>query len=187
MGQYDNDNYVIEVKLRDNVSDDRWEPLYKKSPSIREYKEYYKKTIVNSFNPTAERLIRFFMEYDNGVLYPDKFNFCEPVNKPFNESCIAQAVSYLANPAGCVYLKKSRFADIDIENKTFSFGWIDGVYSEPLVPLPNYLTIITVYFPKKKNTDLGFIIQLMKDIKSYFDADNGKVFYQATKEIIAEE
>ena len=87
----------------------------------------------------------------------------------------------------CQYVLRNSFADIDIENKTFSFGWIDGVYSEPLVPLPNYLTIITVYFPKKKNTDLGFIIQLMKDIKSYFDADNGKVFYQATKEIIAEE
>ena len=57
---------------------------------------------------------------------------------------------------------------------------------EPKVSLPEYLTTITVFFPKKKNTDLDFIIQLMKDIKEAFGADNGKVYYQATGEVIAE-
>lgn len=132
MGQYDNNNFIFEVKLKDNVSDNRWEPLYKTSPSIKDYKDYLKSVIVNSYNPIAERIIRFFIEYGNGVLKPDRFNCFEPVNKPFNEGCVAQAVSYLANPAGCVYLKRTRVVDVVIENKTFSFGWIDGFYKEIL-------------------------------------------------------
>ena len=187
MGQYDNNNFIIEVKLRDNVSDTRWEPLFKMRPSVSFFKNYYKKNIVISYSAGAERIIRFLIDYKGGILKPDKFNSFEPINKRFDENDISHSIGMLASPGGCLYLKKTGIAEIEIENKTFSLLWVDGVYSEPIAPLPDYLTIITIFFPKKKNTDIGFIIQLMKDIKSFFKADNGKVFYQATKEIIAEE
>lgn len=187
MGQFDTNNYIVKVRLKDNVSDERWAPLYKMSPSVKGYKYFVKNNIVISYNPTAERLIRFFIEYGGGILKPEIYNCYEPVSIPFLEDEMSRAIGMLAHPAGCVYLKKPRTAEIMIENKTFSFGWIDGVYTEPQAPLPEYLTIITVFFPKKKNTNLDFIIQLMRDIKEHFGADNGKVYDQATREVIVEE
>ena len=83
-----------------------------------------------------------------------------------------------------MYLKRTR--GIDIENNTHCLMWEDGQYLPPNRSLPDYLTTIKVSFAKKKKLDIEAIIQLMKDIKFEFGADNGKVYFQATGEIIAE-
>ena len=188
MGQYDRNNYIIEVKLKDNVSDRRFDAIKCMKPSIKEFKLLQSKLLSDypTYSKKAEELIKFFVEYRNGSIKPDRFNGWEPVNKLFDENHLEKPISMLAFPGGEVYLKKLRCVDVIIRNETFAFVWIDGEYMEPKVSLPEYLTTITVFFPKKKNTDLDFIIQLMKDIKEAFGADNGKVYYQATGEVIAE-
>lgn len=185
---YDGNSYILEVKLRDNVSDRRFDTIRQERPSIKEFKAFLKKLSENHaiYSERAEELIHFFVEYKGGIIKPDRYNGFEPVNKVFDENNLQDPISFLAFPSGCVYLKKKRVVDVEIENKTAGFVWSDGELIERKTPLPEYLTIITVYFPKKKNTDIDFIIQMMKDIKETFNADNGKVYYQATGEVIAE-
>lgn len=188
MGQWDYNNYIIEVNLRDNVSDQRFDSIRERKPTVKEFKKIEKEflAVAPVYTKKAEEIIRFFLRYKNVSLRPDKWNYWEPVNKIIDYSNISKLISGLASPGGGVYLKKTRGFEIEIENHTYSFIWEDGIYLEPKRALPEYLTTIKVFFPKKKNTDTDVIVQLMRDIKSEFCADNGKVYYQATGEIIAE-
>ncbi|MBR4818160.1 MAG: hypothetical protein IKZ72_05920 [Bacteroidales bacterium] len=188
MGQLDYNNYVIEVKLKDNVSDKRYDLIREKKPTIKEFQELEKELLATApvYTKKAEDIIRFFLNYRITSFRPDKWNFYEPINKPIDYNDISKLVSCLAHPGGCIYLKKTRYHEIFIENHTHSFIWEDNQYLVPKRKLPIYLTTIKVYFSQKKNTDLNAIIQLMKDFKSEFGADNGKVYYQATDEIIVE-
>ncbi len=182
------DNYIVEIKLKDNVSDRRFDVVRLNKPSIKEYKSF-ETTLLSDhyvYSKKAEDIIHFFIEYKNGIICPDRYNYYEPVNQVFNRDDIVKPVGMLAFPGGCLFLKKTKLMDAVIENKTFSFCWCDGVYQEPKASFPQYLTIITLFFPKKKNPDLNFIIQLMEDIRSFFGADNGKVYCQASGKIIAE-
>ena len=189
MGQFDCNNYIIEVKLRDNVSDRRFDAISIMKPTIKEFNSIQEKLVSDHpvYSEKAEEIIKFFIEYKNGSIKPDRYNNFEPVNKLFDENHLEKPIGMLAYPGGGVCLKKTRMVEVDIDNKTYSFVWVDKEYLPPKRNLPEYLTIITVFFPKKKNTDLNFIVQLMKDIKETFGADNGKVYYQATGEIIAEQ
>ena len=190
MGQWDYNNYIVEVNLRDNISDQRFESIREIKPTLKQFRLFHKNLELQApvYNKKAEELILFFVKYHNGWLKPDYWNYYEPVNKPFHEKDITEIVGTLAYPGGNlggIYLKQKRGPEIELQNHTFSFIWEDGVYLEPKVPLPEYLTTIKVYFAKKNNTDTDDIIQLMSDIKTEFGADNGKVYYQATGEIIA--
>lgn len=184
----DSNIYVIIVKLRDNVSDGRFDAIESLKPTVKEFKSFQAKLLSDHpvYSYKAEELIRFFIKYRNGIIKPDRYNGWEPVNKVFDENDLEKPVSMLAYPGGGVYLKKLRGALVEIENETFSFVWVNGEYLESKVPLPEYLTTIRVYLTKTKKTDLGFIIQLMKDIKEAFGADNGNIHNLATGEVIAE-
>lgn len=185
---YDGNCFVLEVKLRDNVSDARYDTLRQLKPTIQMFKKFEKKLISDHpvYSGKAEDIIRFFINYKSGIIKPDRYNSFEPINKVFDENNLIIPISMLASPGGGVYLKKTKMAEVYIENKTYSFVWIDKDYLPPKRDLPEYLTIITVFFQKRKNTDLKFIVQLMHDIKETFGADNGKVYYLATGEVIAE-
>lgn len=191
MGQWDYNNYIVEVNLRDNISDQRFESIRKIKPTLKQFRVFHKELESQApvYNKRAEEIIVFFLRYRNGWLKPDYWNYFEPINKPVDEGDLTEIIGTLSYPGGNlggIYLKKKRGPTAYIQNHTFSFVWEDGVYLEPKIPLPEYLTTIKVLFAKKKNTDIDSIVQLMRDIKSEFGADNGKVYYQATGEVIAE-
>ena len=185
---YDGNSYIIEVKLRDNVSDARFDTIRQLKPNIQMYKAFEKKLISDHpvYNDKAEEIIRFFINYRSGIIKPDRYNYFEPINKVFDENNLIIPISMLASPGGGVYLKKTKIAEVYIDNKTYSFVWVDKEYLPPKRDLPEYITVITVFFPKRKNTDIKFIVQLMNDIKETFGADNGRVYCLATGEVIAE-
>ena len=187
MGQYDFNNYIIKVKLRDNVSDERFNAIRTIKPTINEYKKFLKKLVSDHpvYSEKAEELIKFFIEYGNGIIKPERYNCFEPINKVLNVENLEKPISMLAFPGGSVYLKKTKVVEIYINNETHSFVWADNKYITPKRDLPEYLTVITVFFPKK-GKNLEFIVQLMQEIKDTFGADNGKVLNQATGEVLAE-
>lgn len=187
MGHLDYKNYIVEVSLKDNVSDRRFDVVHKLMPSIKEYKEFQKELLSEApvYSEKAEEIIRFFINYKHGTYKPELWNTFEPINKEFDEMDIVQPISALAFPGGALYLKKKRSMYAFIENHTYSIIWEDGKFMTPKRVLPDYLTTIKIVFPYKKNTDYDPIIQLMVDIASVFKADNGIVYYQETKEILA--
>lgn len=184
----DDDFYYIEVKLRDDVSDRRFDAIRPKKPTIKEYKAFERKLVSEHpvYSEKAEEIIRFFVDYQGGAIKPDRYNYFEPVNKVFDENNLEDPISCLAFPSGRLYLKQLRGTLIMIDNETHTFVWEDGVYKVPVRILPEYLTTITIFIKLKKNMDMEFYIQLMRDIKKAFGADNGKICYQATGEVIAE-
>ena len=186
MGQYDTNNYIVKVELKDNMTDERWNSFFKIKPSLKDYNVIIKNNPIISSNPLAERIVRFFINYKDGALKPDRYDSSEPEKNIFDEANIAGPVSCLASPGGALFLKKKRKMSIEISNNAFSLIWVDGEFMEPQVAPPEYLTTIWVYFPKTKLTDLDFITQLMMDLKKEFNAEKGIVYYQATKEVIAE-
>lgn len=180
--------YYIEVKLRDNVSDIRFDAIRPMRPTIKEYKAFEKKLVSQHpvYSENAEQLIKYFVEYRDGAITPDRYNYFEPVNKAFDANSLEDPISCLAFPAGILYLKKNRGPVIVIKNETHAFVWKNDVYMAPVRELSEYLTTITVFFDKRKNTEMSFYVQLLKDIKEAFGANNGKIYSQATGEVIAE-
>lgn len=187
MGNFDRNNYLVEVNLIDNMTDPRWEQLILQRPSLKEYKTIIRKNPFIPYSPQAEAIIRFFIDYRGGLIKPDRWGFWEPINKVFDDSSIMDCVRALASTSGGVDLKKKYTYDAEIKNNTFGFIWDEnGDFIDAQVPLPDYLTTIRFYFPGKKNIDLSFLTRLMNDMRDEFHADNGRVYYQATNETIAE-
>jgi len=187
MGNWDYNNYIVEVCLRECMTDNRFLPLRDLKPTIAQYKEYCARHIQTlAYHPLAERIIRFFVDYNGGVYSPDKYNYYEPVKFVFNKNDIRIPISHIAYPAGALYLKKNRVVLISIINEDNAFVWEDGVYLEPKRALPEFLTTIRCSFPITKKSILEPIIQLMIDLKEAFNSDVGKVYVQNTHEIIVE-
>lgn len=187
MGNFDRNNYLVEVNLIDNMTDPREEQLMLQRPSLREYKTIIRKKPYIPYSPKAEAIIRFFIDYSDGLIKPNRWGYWDPINKIFDESSLNDCIRGLATPGGGIYLKKKFSYDAEIKNNTFAFIWDDnGDFMEAKAPLPDYLTTIRFYFPGKKNIDLSFLTRLMNDMRDEFHADNGRVYYQATNETIAE-
>lgn len=188
MGQFNYDNIVVDIFLRDNISDRRFDCIESLRPSMQEYEAIEKNLCAQHpvSSMKAEELIRFFISYENGWIKPDKWNYFEPVNKDFDETNITDPIRALAFPGGELYLKKKKICDIVIKNHTFPFIWEDSLFLPATAPLPEYLTTISIYFPIGKNVNLHSIINLMHSLKNAFSSDSGKIYYQKTGEIIAQ-
>ena len=186
MGNWDYDNYIVEVNLKDSVTDVRFQTLYKMKPTIKQFDEYCASNIQTiAYNPLAERIVRFFMEYDNGIFLPEKYNNCEPIKRIFDIKDISIPVSYLSFPAGELYLKKRQIIEVSISNEDHAFIWEDGVFLVPRRNVPLFLTNIKCFFSISRNKSIEPIVRLMHDLKGFFNSDSGRVYVQSTHEIIA--
>ena len=87
MGHYNLNNYIIKVRLKDNVSDGRFDALKSVKPTVNEYKAFVNRLVSDHpvYSKKAEELIRFFIEYGNGIIKPERYNCFEPINKVFDE------------------------------------------------------------------------------------------------------
>ena len=187
MGNWNYNNYVVEVLLREGVTDTRYNVLFEMKPTVDQFDSYCANFIKTpAYHPLAEKIIRYFMVYDSGKYMPDRYSCYEPVRQIFDKNDITVPISYLAYPAGELYLKKMRGIDILITNNGYGFSWKNNVFLVPRRTLPECLTEIKCYFPIKKGTKIETIIQLLHDLKVTFNSDNGKVYVQCTHEIVAE-
>ena len=81
-------------------------------------------------------------------------------------------------------MKKKYKYDAEIENKTFAIIYSDGKTVVPKATLPEYLGKITFWFSKQRKIDMVFLEQLLRDLCSYLNADNGIIFDQETNEVL---
>ena len=180
MGQWDYKNWLVKVELKEDLTDPQFLDYLSKYAvfSMKEY-ESFKSTLVRPLRTAkAEQIVRFFLEYHNGELYPDRYNCFEPVRKVFSEDIFSSVIEYLCRPGGRLYLKKLRKFDVDIENKQFAVSFTDGQYDPPRVLPPENLTLITMYFDKKKVKDCSTLFGLADDMVAAFGAVKGAVIDQ---------
>ena len=64
MGQFDHKNYVLNVKVKENLTDTRAVERMKVWDFTLKEWDAFEKAISPFYNPYAERIIRFFVEYD---------------------------------------------------------------------------------------------------------------------------
>lgn len=81
-------------------------------------------------------------------------------------------------------LKKRYKYTAEIKNDYFAIIFSNGKVLIPKRVLPEYLGKITFWFSKQRKIDMVFLEQLLRDLCTYLDADNGIIFDQETDEIL---
>lgn len=180
MGLWDYKNWLVKVELKEDLTDPQFYEYLSthKQFTLKDFNIFEKSLIRPLHNDKAEKIIRFFLDYHNGELYPDRYNYFEPVNKVFTEEMIPDLTESLCWPAGGVYLKKLRKYDVEIDNKQFGICFTDNIYAPPTVSPPENLTLITMWFDKKKVKDCSTLFGLADDMVAALGAVKGAVIDQ---------
>ena len=180
MGQWDYKNWLIKVELKEDLTDPQIVDYLSKHAvfSLKEYLSF-KSTLVRPLHTgKAEQIVRFFLEYHNGELYPDRYNCFEPVRKVFSEDILPSVIEHLCWAGGCLYLKKLRKFDVDIENQRFAVCFTDGLHTPSKGIPPENKTLITMYYDKKKVKDCSTLYGLANDMVAALGAVKGAVIDQ---------
>ena len=180
MGQWDYKNWLVKVELKEDLTDPQIVDYLSKHAvfSLKEYNSFESTLVRPLHTDKAEQIVRFFLEYHNGELYPDRYNYYEPVRNIFSTDKISDAIDTLCWPAGCLYFKKLRKFDVEINNRQFVVSFTDGQYDPPRVSPPENLTSITMWFDKKKVKDCSTLFGLADDMVAALGAVKGAVIDQ---------
>lgn len=179
MGNFDRKNFIISVKLRESCSDKRiidWQLKRDYSYTTAEVMAF-ESSILPHYNTLAEKIVRFFIEYEAGSMMPNKWNTFEPIKHDFTISEINKYTGVLAYPAGNLFLKKTRKYSCHIENCDYGFWWFDGKPCRPKVSF-EFLVEIRIFFSKQSKPKMEFMKQLADDMAEYFETDYAKIIDQ---------
>ena len=180
MGNYDRKNYIIEIGIRECCADQRYIDYMIETDynySLEEVGEFIKNNYPQH-HPLAEKIVRFFINYDNGIMQPDRYDMAEPEKLQFNKDDIVDPVSMLSFAGGHLFLKKKRRYSAHIINESHTFFWLDDKSVKPKRILPKYMTKIRIFFSKQSKVKLEFMQKLTIDIAEYFGTDNAKIIDQ---------
>lgn len=188
MGKWDRKNWLIIIKLRDNLTDRRMLEFIGKDRqfSYKEYKKFESTLAFPLYTEKAEQIVRFFIEYHNGELMPDRYSSADPIRSPFTLDALPKAIENLCWPGGSLCLKKSRKYEAEIENEEFGLLFTEGEYIVPVVEPSEFRTTITLYFSKTIVKDGSSLFSLADDIAVSLSASKGCVIDQEDLHVIYE-
>lgn len=183
----DQDYYVLNVKLRDNLTDARAvERMKAWDFTMKEWAEF-EKTICPFYHPVAEQIVRFFVEYEKIDLCPDLFGSYEPLKKPFDKENILEPSDCIAFPSGTLIMKKRRRFDVAVENQYYGliFNPKDNYKVIPSKrKIGEYLGNIRISINQKSKIYTFEQMQMIvDDMCEYLETDYGVIFDRWTKEI----
>ena len=125
------------------------------------------------YSQNAEKLVNFFLEYDGGVLLPDKYGeFYGTAKEEYRPSDKDELISLLAFTGyGKLWLRKKRCYDASFQNSGNGFLWEDG---KPKRAHPSYLNRegqTEIFIDPCKSSKLSF------DFWKGFIEDLGRSFH----------
>lgn len=179
MGYFDRKNYIITVFLKESCSDSRileWQIKKDYTYTTKEVKQFLA-SIDLPYNPVAEKIVRFFIEYNEGILYPDRWNTFEPVKQEFKVSDFYEYVSSISHPSGWMYFKKRKKYYCEIKNCDYGFWWFDGKACRPVVSF-DYLLEMRIFFSKQTKPSMDFMQELTDAMAKYFNTDYARIIDQ---------
>ena len=109
MGNYDSKNFIIKIGIRECCADQRYLDFMNKTNynyTIEEVGAFIKNNYPQ-YHPLAEKIVRFFIDYDNGIMLPDKYSEAEPIRLDFNKDDIVETVANLSFLRVFLFLKKN--------------------------------------------------------------------------------
>ena len=186
MGNFDYKNICLQIKTRENFTDSMFVEFMKDWNFTEKEYDKFLDTIGDSniSNKYSMRIVDFFINYKDGVLLPDRCGPYEPLSYNFNKNDTSDPIEWLSFPSGSVLLKKRYKYTAEIKNDYFAIIFSNGKVLIPKRVLPEYLGKITFWFSKQRKIDMVFLEQLLRDLCTYLDADNGIIFDQETDEIL---
>lgn len=189
MGNFDYKNICVQIEVRENLTDARFVEFVKDWNFTKSEYRLFNKSIRKSKTDTvrndmSQRIVQFFIDYQNGVLLPDRCDAYEPIREVFDKEKLPTYVSWVSFPAGCLMLKKKRKFDVEISNRYWGITWFDGGLIVPKRVLPEYLGRITFWFSKQRKIDMDFLKQLLRDFCDYLHTDVGYIFDQENMTIL---
>ena len=144
MGQYDRNNYILKIKIKNNLTDFRIIDFIKNWDFT--YNEYIKfqESIEPIYNSISENIIVFFLKYEKYDLCPDFYNRFEPVNKLFNVNDISDLIHCISFPSGVLHLKKKKAFHVEIDNL-----WYGLIFDSTKEKLENIWVKLHLFLIKK--------------------------------------
>lgn len=180
MGNFDDKNIILKIEIRENLTDPRYTEYINQRAwhfTREDFIRFNNSIKENIWNNTSAKIIQFIMEYQNGLLLPDRCGTFEPLRKNFNRESFKEYVGWLSFPGGCLYLKKKRKLNISIENRTFALIWDENwMQVAPKAKLPEYLGEIIFFFAKQRKIDMDFLKQLLRDFCEYLQTDTDRAY-----------
>lgn len=182
----DQKNFCLKVLIKENLTDSRIVNFMEGWNFTKKDKYAFMASIGNAlYNPTAEKIIRFFVDYKDGMLIPDKYDAYEPIKEQFNPNDISEIVRWISHCGGSVYLKKKRKYNAEIENDFYAFIYDEkGNVIPPKRSLGEYLGMVTFWFTKQSKPDMSFLKQLLQDFAEYIYSDAACIYDQETFEVL---
>ncbi|WP_455498227.1 hypothetical protein [Coprobacter sp.] len=200
-------NIGIHIKIRENLTDPRFVKFIKEWDFTEDkISEFFKSIWEDAYNEYSAKIIKFFVEYKDGVIIPDKCGITDPVKEKFDKSNISVPVAWLSYPGTKMILEKKRKYKAvikceywknltnggEILNPKKIFPKYMGIITSMCITskeqttchLPEYMSIITFWFNKQRKIDMDFLKQLLKDFCEYLNTDYGVIFDQETYEVI---
>jgi hypothetical protein len=151
----------------------------------KEYSEYVASNRIESNH--ARKLVQFFIDYDRGLLMPEKCDAYEPIREKFSEKDISGPLRWISQPGGALYLKRTTPVKYEgrIENRRFAPIWKDGSILRPKVMEPRFLSEIMLHFEigvlKAKAND--YVLDLIMQLARVVSASYGFVTHEDVKGI----
>lgn len=184
MGNYDRKNFMLKIGIRESCTDTRYIDYMTKKNfnySIEEVSEFIEST-TPQYHPLAEKIIRFFTDYKNGILLPDKYDNGEPLKMPFNKEDLTEVISILSYTGGRLFLMRKRSYSAEIQNESYRFIWENKKSFKPQRTLPEYMVIIRIFFSKQRKPKMEFMKQLTDDMAEYFNTSYAVIIDQEAAE-----
>ena len=184
MGNFDYKNICLLIKLKDNLTDPRFLDFMKDwNFSLQESQEFIKSAGLR-YHPIAKKIMRFFVEYKDGLLFPDKCGCFEPLKHVFNVDDLSTYISWLTFPAGNIMLKKKQKFSAEIFNESCGLSFEDGMVIPSKWIIPEYPSKIIFWFSKQQKINMNFLQVLLCDFCTYLDTDEGLIFDQENLQVL---
>lgn len=197
MGIWDDKNIILQLYTKRDFSDPRLVEIIgqNREYTTKEFDEMVNR-IPNRWNNYAERIIRFFDTYQDGILRPDRYDWAEPIRKIYHEEEIPSYVEHLSFPAAGFYMKKFKGLTYtgSIENEQVSASWVEdkahGIPKHRCIPrlYPIDKARVRLLFDTRRvavrRQPLSFWLELFKQIKEIIEAYKGYIKNDETGEVL---
>lgn len=170
-------NKYITIKINSKLSLSDINELDYRNKRLKKI-DYFKYSDFDKiYNLNSEKIVKFFIEYKNGLIIPDRCDVAEPIRDKFIPDKYQTQIKWLSQLGSALYLKKTKGLSYEcfIENKHLMMIWDEkGDMKIPVISDPEYLCEFKLFinYNVLKNIGTEIIIELYNDLIKLFDSDS---------------
>lgn len=165
------DTYILKILFNYSFSD----PIIEQYQLERKYKytrkevtEFYK-SIGTLYNPHADELFNFFIQFKDGLFYPEKCGLYEPIKQIFTPEDIPRAIKILSDASTHYIVTRGRRFFFEFTNWDHGFWWEDNEPMTPKFERFDLFELRGVFYKSKKGIALTDAIEFADSINERFN------------------